>query len=326
MGVVPHRTGPGQQRREREAGEVAVLQGRPGHGGTLSSPSMGSAVAVEEVTRGKPLVRFTELPLVLHGADPCFAWPVMAWERYRLDTRRNPYFDTGDGAYFLARRLGRPAGRIAAHIDAAGGIGRFGCWSTEDDPTVAAALVEAAREWLDAQGCTSMEGPRSFTTDEEEGVLVAGHDVPGTTGRPWQPPSQARLLEGLGFEALRDRPSWRLAAAEHGPQRPPSDDVPGHAGRHTDRRLVLEGVAAVPDLSAALRDASLRDAWRLARRARAGDWTTATIVRCDDDPSLAVPALLAAAGQAGYREVIAPWSPDPVAPPETIHRTYRLTW
>lgn len=287
---------------------------------------MGSAVAVEEVTRGKALVRFTELPMVLHGEHPCFAWPVMAWERYRLDPRRNPYFERGDAAYFLARRLGRPAGRVAAHVEAVGGVGRFGFWCTDDDPAVASALVEAAQGWLDEQGCASMEGPRSFTGVEEEGALVSGHEVPGTTGRPWHPASQARLLEQLGFVAATDHPSWRLAATEHGPQRPTAHDAPGHAGRQSDRRLVLEGIAAVPDLSSTLRHASLRDAWHLAKRARAGAWTTATVVRCDDDPSVAVPALLAAAGRAGYQDVIAPWSPDPDAPPETVHRTFRLTW
>jgi hypothetical protein len=287
---------------------------------------MGSAVAVEMVTGGKALVRFTELPAALHGDDPRFAWPVMAWERYRLDSRRNPYFETGDAAYFLARRLGRPAGRIAAHLDASGGVGRFGFWCVDDDRSVAGALVDAARGWLSEQGCTSMEGPRSFTAADEEGVLVHGHVVPGVTGRPWHPPSQAQRLEALGFEPLADRQTWRLATTETGPGRPTSDDLPGQAGPHADPRLVLAGIAAVPDLSAALRGAKLRQAWGLAKRARAGEWLTATVVRCDDDPARAVPALLAAAGRAGYEIVIAPWSPDPVAPPETVHRTYILRW
>lgn len=287
---------------------------------------MGSAVAVEEVTGGKALARFTELPAVLHGDDPRFAWPVMAWERYRLDPRRNPYFETGDAAYFLARRLGRPAGRITAHLDAPGRVGRFGFWCVEDDASVASALVAASRAWLTEQGCTSIEGPTSFTPVEDEGVLVAGHDVPGLTGRPWQPPSQAAHLEALGFQPVTDHPTWRLATTEVGPERPRSDEVPGHAGPHADPRLVLAGIAAVPDLSAALRGARLRHAWGLAKRVRAGEWSTATIVRCEDEPAVVVPALLTAAGRAGYESVVAPWSPDPDAPPETVHRTYILRW
>jgi hypothetical protein len=283
---------------------------------------MPSAVAVEEVTGGKALARFTDLPVVLHGDDPRFAWPVLAWERYRLDRHRNPYFERGDGASFLAWRRGRPVGRITAHVDDPGGLGRFGFWCVEDDPDVASALVDAAARWLLDHGCASIEGPLSFTAREEEGVLVAGFDAPGTTGRPWHPPSQAAHLEALGFEPVRDAPRWRLPAQDLGVEREATGDAPGHAGRHADPRLVLEGIAAVPDVSGALRGASLRGAWSLARRVREASWTTATIASVDDDPADAVPALLTAAARAGYESVISPWSPDPDAAPETVHRVY----
>jgi hypothetical protein len=283
---------------------------------------MGPAVVVEEVTGGKSRQRFTELPMALHGDDPRFAWPALAWERYRLDPHRNPYFDEGDAAYLLARVHGRPAGRVSAHVDRPGGQGRFGFWWIEDAAEVAAALVDAARAWLAAAGCTSMEGPSSFTARDEEGVLVAGFDVPGTTGRPWHPPAHAAHLERLGFERLRHVPRWRLPAEDTGPPRAAGGDAPGHAGKHHDPRLVLEGIAAVPDLSGALRGATIRGAWDLARRVRKGGWDTATIVRIDDDPAEVVPALCGAAARAGYRWVISPWSPDPDADPETVHAVY----
>ncbi|MGH9275992.1 MAG: hypothetical protein ACRDZU_15210 [Acidimicrobiales bacterium] len=286
---------------------------------------MRSVVTVEEVAGGKALARFTELPHAVHGDDPRFAPMVMAWERYRLDRRRNPYFETGDGALFLARRLGRPVGRIAAHIDEPGGEGRFGSWWVDDDRAVAAVLVEAARGWLGEQGCTSMEGPYTFARADEAGVQVAGHEVPGLTGRPWHPPHLAGLLEELGFEMVEDRPTWRLPATERGPELALDEDLPGQAGAYADPRLVLEGIAAVPDLAPALRTAGLRSAWSLAKRARAGEWDTAVVVRCTLDAALVVPALQAAAGRAGYKEVIAPWSPEAVEP-ETVHRTYRLSW
>lgn len=275
---------------------------------------MGSAVTVEEVTGGKALARFTELPQALHGDDDRFAPLVMAWERYRLDRRRNPGLESTAAAYLLARRLGRPVGRIAVYED-----GRFGSWWLDDDRGVAEALVDAARAWLTEHGCTSMEGP-------DAGVQVAGHDVAGVTGRPWHPPHLAGLLEELGFEAVADHPTWRLPTTESGPELPPSDDVPGEAGSYADPRLVLDGIAAVPDLAPALRSAGLRSAWSLAKRARAGDWDTAVVVRCTADPAVVVPALQGAAGRAGYTAVIAPWSPDPAAAPEAVHRTFRLRW
>lgn len=287
---------------------------------------MAPVVVVEEVAGGKALARFTELPQALHGGDHRFAPLVMAWERYRLDARRNPYFERGDGRFFLARRMGRPVGRITAHVDEPDGPGRFGFWWVDDDADVAAALVQAAQAWLASQGCSSMTGPWSFTPAEEAGAQVAGHEVPGVTGRPWHPPHLAVHLEALGFTAVADHPTWRLPTTGDGPVWPEAGDRPGQAGAYADPRLVLEGISAVPDVAEALRTTGLRGAWRLARTAKEAAWEVATVVRCEVDPAAAVPALCAAAGRAGYRWLVSPWSPDASAAPEAVHREYRLTW
>jgi hypothetical protein len=283
---------------------------------------MGHGVSVEEVTGAKALARFVELPHALHGHDPRFAPLVMSWERYRLDPRRNPYFERGDAVYLLARRLGRPVGRVAAHLAEPGAVGHFGFWWVDEDPDVAAALLDAAATWLADQGCSSMTGPLSFTDSDEAGVQVAGHDLPGVTGRPWHPPHLAELLEANGFEPARDHPTWRLPAIGDVSSMAQGGDAPGQAGSYTDARLVAPGGAAVPDVADALRGAGLRSARRLARQARRGTWSTATVVRLDDDPTVTVPALQAAAGRAGYDWLIAPWTGTPDDPPEAVHRTY----
>lgn len=287
---------------------------------------MGSVVSIDEVESAKSLARFVELPQALDGNHPCFAPLVMSWERVRLDRRRNPHLEDADAAWFLARRLGRPAGRIAAHLGP-DGRGRFGLWWTAPDEPVAAALLDAAREWLAARGCTSMEGPWSLTEDDEVGVQVDGHDRPGTTGRPWHPSHLASLLEGHGLTPVADRPTWRLPAGGDGPVLEPDHDLPHHAGAYADPRLVLHDIAAVPDVSPALRSGGgLRTAWVLARQAKGRRWETCTVVRCRADPAVVVPALQQAAGEAGYRWVVGPWCPDASAPPEATHRVYRLDW
>jgi hypothetical protein len=288
-----------------------------------------AGVVVDEVRRGKALVRFTDVPQHLYGEDPRFAPPVAAWERYRTSTR-NPYFDRGDAQLFLARQGGQPVGRIAAHVpdgEASGGAeGRFGLWACTDDADVAAELVAAARGWLREQGCSSMVGPLSFEACDEPGVLVEGEGVLGATGRPWRPAAEAaRLVRALGeVEVAEEQRSWRVPVAASSEAVPePSGDAPGQAGSYGDPRLVLGPVAAVPDLSGALRGSRVSSAWGLARRVRERDWEGCTVVRCDGDPAELVPGLLAAAGAAGYRWVLSPWSPDPDAAPETVHRRYR---
>ena len=283
-----------------------------------------AGIVVEEVHRAKERTRFVELPQVLHGSDPRFAPLVLTWERYRVDRHRNPYLHAGEVALFLARRAGRPAGRIAAHLPVEGSReGRFGFWATVEDPAVAGALLDAARGWLAERGCTSMEGPWSFEPGDEPGQLAGGFDAPGTTGRPWRPAWEAELLEAHGGAVVAEVPMWRIPARDLGAAAARGGPVPGQAGPHADPRLVLADVAAVPDLSASLRSSRLRGAWALARRVRDGDWEGCTVVRCPGEPAAAVPALVTAASEAGYRWVVAPWSPEPGAAPETVHRTYR---
>jgi hypothetical protein len=113
---------------------------------------VATAVTVESADRGKARVRFGEVPHVLHGDDPRWVAPLLAWERYRLDQHRNPYFDDAEVALFLARRAHRPVGRIAAHVAEPGAEGRFGFWSVAEDREVAVAHVEAAGEWLESRG------------------------------------------------------------------------------------------------------------------------------------------------------------------------------
>jgi hypothetical protein len=217
---------------------------------------------------------------------------------------------------------------MTAHVAVDGAReGWFGFYDAVDDPAVTGALVEAATEWLRERGCTSITGPASFTPEDDPGVLVDGFSVPGTTGRPWHPPWYADHLAaaGLARSEDEDRRTWRLpAGGAPGGGIAASADVepPALAGRYADLRLLLAGppgeVAAVPDLTGA------GSPWQLAKRAKRGDWEVCTVVHCDGDASILVPAVQAAAGLAGYRWVVAPWSPDPDAPPETVHARFTL--
>ena len=287
-------------------------------------------VSVEEVSDRKTLQRFRELPFALHGAEPQWPWPVRAYEQWRLDPHRNPFFDRGDAAYLLARRLGRPAGRITAHVRHEGDEGWFGFLATVDDGAVVGSLVDAARAWLVERGCTTMTGPLSFTAEDELGVLTHGFDAAGLTARPWHPPYYVERLRECGLEPVEARHTWRHATEPSSvavePDVASRDGLPPHAGPYADPRLVLPTIAAVPDVSPLLRSTGLRGAWRQARRARAREFDTCVVVRVDGDPAVAVPALRAVAGAAGYRSVVAPWTAGPSAPPETTHEVLRLEW
>lgn len=295
---------------------------------------MGQAViTVEPVESKAQLRRFADVPYVLHGRDDRWSPGVRAYESWRLDVRRHPYFDHGDAAFLLARTNGRPAGRIAAHRRASGDPeGWFGFFDVPDDAGVTVALLDAARSWLEDEGATSMTGPVSWRPEEEFGVPVAGTDQRGLTGRPWRPAWYAEQLRAAGLVPGEVRHTFRLPAEPDpsAPTDPPptpavADELPPHAGGYADPGIVLDGIAAVPDVSAVLATASLRSAWRVARRAKSRSFETAVCVRCDGDPAVLVPRLLAAAGRSGYRWVVAPWAP-PGVEPETTHQVFSQEW
>jgi hypothetical protein len=260
--------------------------------------------------------------------EPRWSAPLVSYERRRVDPHHR-YFDEGDGEYFLTRRGGTAAGRIAAHIAAKGDEqGWFGFYDAVDDAAVAAALVDQAATWLRVRGCTTMTGPASFTVQDDPGVLVEGFEVAGTTGRPWHPPWYATQLEAVGLKRIDESPTWRLSASELGVVAPalaarstPSSRgvAAAAAGRFADPRIVLPGIVAVPDLTPARNSAIA-----LARTAKRKGWVGCTIVEIDGDPATLVPQLQAAASAAGYEWVVSPWSPDPTAPPETVHARFTM--
>ncbi|MFP5322813.1 MAG: hypothetical protein ACLGIC_13350 [Acidimicrobiia bacterium] len=289
-------------------------------------PDAPSLVTVEPVESRSQLRRFADVPFVLLGHDGRWARGVRAWEQWRLGARRHPYFERGDAAFLLARRAGQPVGRIAAHVEGTGvGAGWFGLFDAADDAEVVDALLAAASAWLAEQEAMTMVGPVTWAIDEEAGVLVDGYDHPAATGRPWHPPWYADQLRRAGGAPDQRIETFRLEVPPDVGEAPsPSGDPrPPVAGGYADPALVLEGIAAVPDVAPLLAGASVRSAWRVARAARERPSDTAVVVRCDGDPAELVPGLLRACAARGYRWLLSPWAPDD-RPPERTHQLFRF--
>jgi hypothetical protein len=280
-----------------------------------------AVITVEEVSGRAAFKRFFEYAYMQFLSEPRWSPPLVAHERKRIDPHQ-PFFDEGDGEYFLARLRGKVAGRVTAHIAGKGDEqGWFGFYDVVDDPAVTAALVEQAAAWLREHGCTTMTGPASLTPDGP-GVLVNGFAVAGTTGRPWHPDWYAAQLEAAGLRRTEETRTWRLPPSQLGVVTPAmavtsTPSSVGVVGRFADKRIVLPGIVAVPDLTPARNSAIA-----LGRRAKRNDWDGCTIVEVDGDPALLVPQLQAAAAAAGYQWIVSPWSPDPNAPPETVHARF----
>lgn len=273
---------------------------------------------VEEVRRADQRRRFVEVGRVLFAGEPRWAAPLRSYEDW-LFSRRHPYRRTmgGEVARFLVRRDGTVVGRACAHTVPGSAEGWFGAFECNDDVDAVRALLDASGEWVAERGAASLTGPATFTPADDAGILVAGFDHAGGTGRPWHPPWYASHLVAAGLEPVGEpMPRWRLSTGGPGTM-PVGGPRPPHAGRLVDPELVLSGpagdVAAVPDVSAVARAVSLR-------AARSIQPTEAAVVRSDGDPAVLIPAIRAAAHR--YDALWAPWSPDPSAPPDTVHRLF----
>jgi hypothetical protein len=171
---------------------------------------MVKSVSVRPV-RGKADVKaFLDVPFAIYRGDPNWVAPLYVERLDHLNPQKNPYFRHADAEMFLAFRDGKPVGRISAQFCALraaryrDGVGQFGFLEAEDDPAVIAGLVETAAAWLKQHGATRIQGPFSFSINDEIGLLVDGFGRPPSIMMGHAPPYYARRLEELGFTKAMD--------------------------------------------------------------------------------------------------------------------------
>ncbi len=179
-------------------------------------------LTVTPVASRAQLREFIELPFRLHGEYPQWVPPLRLERHAFLSRRVNAFFTHGDARLFLARRDGRVVGRISAHVDHAYNAhhgarwGLFGFLDLEDDPAVAAALLDAAEAWHRARGHDRMVGPMDFAMNDESGLVVEGHEREPFIRQPWHPPHYQALVEGQGLRKEVDLLTWELDVSDRG--------------------------------------------------------------------------------------------------------------
>ncbi len=164
-------------------------------------------LTVKPVASEEELQVFLELPYRIYSTNPCWVPPCPGTERWRLNTRKNPFFAHAEGCSFLAWRGKEAVGRITAIVDAANPdqeAGTFGFFEVEEDREGAAALLGAAADWLRSRGRRRMLGPFTLSSNEESGLLVEGFSVIPPVGLGYNLPYYPRLLEECHFSKIKD--------------------------------------------------------------------------------------------------------------------------
>lgn len=166
--------------------------------------------------RGRARAEFLDLPYRLHRDDPRFVPLLRRDQKALFDRQRHPFFQHAEAAFFLARRDGRPVGRIEAIVNHAHNrfhddrVGFFGAFECERSEAAARALLEHAAGWLRARGLDVMRGPVTHSTNEECGLLVEGYEEPPFVGMPYNPPHYPALLEAAGLTTAKDLHAWDI--------------------------------------------------------------------------------------------------------------------
>ncbi|HEU4388974.1 MAG TPA: N-acetyltransferase [Blastocatellia bacterium] len=153
---------------------------------------------------------FVNLPYRLNRRSNHWVAPLRIAQKDLLNTARHPFYKTSDVEMFLAYRGKRVVGRIMAILNRAHNefhqerAGFFGFFDVENDPDAATALLDAARQWLQARDVQVMRGPVSPSTNYECGLLVDGFDRDPAVMMPYNPPYYADLIEACGLTKAKD--------------------------------------------------------------------------------------------------------------------------
>jgi GNAT superfamily N-acetyltransferase len=174
-------------------------------------------VEVRPVTSKAELNAFIKLPWRLYRDEPNWVAPLLMDLKKRLNREKNPFFKHAEAEFFLAYRGARVVGRISAHIDhnlnefQDNKWGLFGWFECEDDAEATRALLDAAEQWLRARDRDRMVGPMDFTTNDECGLLIEGHERPPIILCPWHHRYYQRLFEAeVGIAKSMDLYMWSL--------------------------------------------------------------------------------------------------------------------
>lgn len=191
--------------------------------GVVRSESMG--VEIERVEGKRQLKQFIRFNYELYKDNP-YSVPDLYEDMVATFGRNtNAAFEFCEADYFLARRGGKVAGRVAAIINRKANsiwgekVVRFGWIDFVDDEEVSKALIETVVKWGKDRGMTRLEGPLGFTDMDAEGTLVEGFEELGTMSTIYNYPYYERHFVRLGLEKAVDWVELNMVIPEKVPER-----------------------------------------------------------------------------------------------------------
>jgi GNAT superfamily N-acetyltransferase len=162
----------------------------------------------------KALKQFVEFPYRLYRDYPHYVPPLRIAVKELLDREKHPFYKDAEAEFFVAKKDGQIAGRVAAIVDKAHNrfhqenAGFFGFFECIDDQAVADALLQRAKRWVFDRGAKFLRGPVNPSTNYECGVLVEGFDSDPMVMMTYNPEYYPVLLERAGLHKSKDLFAW----------------------------------------------------------------------------------------------------------------------
>lgn len=179
-----------------------------------SASSISNPIVISECRTTQERRQFIEFQWEIYKGDRYWVPPLLSERMAFYDKSRNPFFEHSDAAMFVAKRDGKIVGTIIAiqnnrhnafHHET---TGFFGGFETINHLGVAAALFDAARDWVKARGMNVLRGPATLSFNDECGLLVDGFDSEPTVLMTYNPRYYADLIERYGFKKVMDLWAW----------------------------------------------------------------------------------------------------------------------
>lgn len=182
-------------------------------------------IEIIEVNSARDMARFIKFPFKLYKHDPNWVPPLISERKDFFDRNKNPFFRYSHVKFFMAKKDGQIAGRIASivnfnhnrfHEDKVGFFGFFECI---DDYEVAKVLFRIALIELKKEGLTSMRGPTNFSTNYEIGFIIDDFSGPPVVNMTYNPKYYIDFVEKFGFTKAKDVYAYKITQENEPPER-----------------------------------------------------------------------------------------------------------
>ncbi len=172
-------------------------------------------ITIEDVNSRQLQKIFINLPVSIYKNDAAWIQPLDIVTRDAIDFSHNPFYTTGNGKAFLAKKGNHYVGRILAHVSKRHhklhqeNVCYFGLFECTDDKEAAQALLEAAATFARNHSCSVLRGPFNLTAAQEIGLMTGGFGNAPAIDMVYTPEWYPELLKHCGFSACLTMQTWK---------------------------------------------------------------------------------------------------------------------